>query len=160
MRNKLFLSVLVSFFLCSCGAGFWEGMGNYGGYRSMYSGVPYGLQPSVAAQQAGQIIRNQTQSQIDNFWTSGAANAVVVEPTTSGGGTVSSSYSGGSNSSASGSSSGRLCRTCSGGGKCNSCHGSGMRTDNQFGTGTSSTVRCGVCGGSGRCSSCNGAGRR
>ncbi len=68
MSNKLFLSLLVSFFLCGCGAGLWDGMGSmYGGYGSMYSGVPYGLQPNVAAQQAGQIIRNQTQSQIDNF---------------------------------------------------------------------------------------------
>lgn len=54
----------------------------------------------------------------------------------------------------------RFCSTCSGNGKCYCCHGSGMRTDNYYGTGTSTQVKCGVCGGNGKCSSCGGSGRR
>lgn len=81
-----------------------------------------------------------------------SAPAPVSAPTTSG---YSSPYSSGtSTSSGSTSSSSSFCRTCSNTKKCYSCHGSGMRTDNSFGTGTSATVKCGICGGSGRCPSC------
>lgn len=158
-RFQIFFYIMVvSFNLTSCGS-FWEGMGGVsGGGYGMYGGVPYGLQPNVAAARAGQVIRNQTQQQIDNFWTSGAAYSepVVTTPVV----TSSSSSYGGSTTSSSSSSSGSVCVTCHGGGKCNSCHGSGMRTDNQFGTGTSSSVKCGVCGGSGICSVCRGSGKR
>ena len=58
------------------------------------------------------------------------------------------------------SSSDRMCGTCKGDGKCISCHGSGYRTDNLFGTGVDTSKRCGVCGGNGRCNSCGGSGRR
>lgn len=73
----------------------------------------------------------------------------------------SSSYSSSSSSSSSGSSSyskGSVCRNCNGGGKCPSCHGKGIRTDNVFGTGTDPTKKCGVCGGDGVCNLCGGSG--
>ena len=54
----------------------------------------------------------------------------------------------------------KLCPICAGSGKCDSCHGSGKRTDNMFGTGTDYTKDCGVCGGTGICPHCHGAGRR
>lgn len=57
-------------------------------------------------------------------------------------------------------SSGSICRTCKGDGKCLSCHGSGIRTDNYFGTGQDPTKRCGVCGGDGICNVCHGKGYR
>lgn len=69
----------------------------------------------------------------------------------------SSSYS--SSSSSSSSSKTDLCLSCCGNGKCPQCHGSGCRTDNQFGTGTDYSKKCGICGGSGICKKCNGAGR-
>lgn len=55
-------------------------------------------------------------------------------------------------------SSGKVCRSCKGDGKCIGCHGSGYRTDNQFGTGVDYSHKCGVCGGNGICSVCNGIG--
>lgn len=74
-----------------------------------------------------------------------------------------SSYSSSSSSSSSGSSSkskGPVCRNCNGGGKCPSCHGKGIRTDNSFGTGTDPTKKCGVCGGDGICNLCGGSGHK
>lgn len=53
----------------------------------------------------------------------------------------------------------RLCRTCKGDGKCLSCHGDGIRTDNQFGYGKDPTHKCGVCGGDGICNICHGNGK-
>lgn len=58
------------------------------------------------------------------------------------------------------SSSDRICGTCKGDGKCISCHGSGYRTDNLFGTGVDYSKKCGVCGGNGRCNSCRGTGSK
>lgn len=54
----------------------------------------------------------------------------------------------------------KVCRRCNGGGKCFSCHGKGIRTDNLFGTGTDPKHDCGVCGGDGKCPSCNGTGKQ
>ncbi len=54
----------------------------------------------------------------------------------------------------------KVCRRCNGGGKCFSCHGKGIRTDNSFGTGTDPRYDCGVCGGDGKCPSCNGSGKQ
>ena len=54
----------------------------------------------------------------------------------------------------------KLCPICTGLGKCESCHGSGKRTDNMFGTGTDYSKTCGVCGGNGICPHCHGNGRR
>lgn len=54
----------------------------------------------------------------------------------------------------------RLCTNCGGSGKCPSCHGKGIRTDNMFGTGSDPRHDCGVCGGDGKCNLCNGSGRR
>lgn len=54
----------------------------------------------------------------------------------------------------------RICGTCKGGGKCISCHGSGYRTDNYYGTGVDHSKKCGLCNGKGTCTSCNGTGRR
>lgn len=54
----------------------------------------------------------------------------------------------------------KVCRRCNGGGKCFSCHGKGIRTDNHFGTGVDPTHDCGVCGGDGKCPSCNGTGKQ
>ena len=74
-----------------------------------------------------------------------------------------SSYSSSSSSSSSRSSSnskGSVCRNCNGGGKCPSCHGKGIRTDNSFGTGTDPTKKCGVCGGDGICNTCGGSGHK
>lgn len=56
--------------------------------------------------------------------------------------------------------SGKICRTCKGDGKCLSCHGDGIRTDNQFGTGQDPRYKCGVCGGDGICNICKGSGRQ
>ena len=50
--------------------------------------------------------------------------------------------------------------SCKGSGKCISCHGSGYRTDNSFGTGVNYNKKCGVCGGHGKCDLCNGTGYR
>lgn len=77
----------------------------------------------------------------------------------SGGSSSSSSSSYNSGSSSSSSSKTDLCLSCCGNGKCPQCHGSGCRTDNQFGTGTDYSKKCGICGGSGICKKCNGAGR-
>lgn len=78
-------------------------------------------------------------------------------------GSSSHNSSNSSNSSSSKSSSNRsetdLCLLCYGDGKCHSCHGSGCRTDNSFGTGVDYSKKCGVCGGNGKCTRCNGAGR-
>lgn len=52
----------------------------------------------------------------------------------------------------------KVCRICKGGGECLSCHGTGLRTDNQFGTGVDPTHKCGVCGGDGVCNICGGSG--
>ena len=54
----------------------------------------------------------------------------------------------------------KICRRCSGGGKCYQCHGKGIRTDNLFGTGIDPTYDCGVCGGDGKCPSCHGTGKQ
>lgn len=54
----------------------------------------------------------------------------------------------------------KICRRCSGGGKCYQCHGKGIRTDNLFGTGVDPTHDCGVCGGDGKCPSCHGTGKQ
>lgn len=54
----------------------------------------------------------------------------------------------------------KVCRTCKGDGKCLSCHGDGIRTDNQFGTGQDPRYKCGVCGGDGICNICKGTGRQ
>lgn len=54
----------------------------------------------------------------------------------------------------------KICRRCSGGGKCYQCHGKGIRTDNLFGTGIDPTHDCGVCGGDGKCPSCHGIGKQ
>lgn len=54
----------------------------------------------------------------------------------------------------------KICRRCSGGGKCYQCHGKGIRTDNLFGTGIDPTHDCGVCGGDGKCPSCHGTGKQ
>lgn len=52
----------------------------------------------------------------------------------------------------------KICRICKGDGKCLSCHGSGFRTDNAFGTGVDYSKKCGVCGGDGICNICKGVG--
>lgn len=57
-------------------------------------------------------------------------------------------------------STGKICRTCKGDGKCISCHGEGVRTDNYFGTGKDYSKKCGVCGGKGTCGVCNGTGHQ
>lgn len=54
----------------------------------------------------------------------------------------------------------KICRRCSGGGKCYQCHGKGIRTDNLFGTSIDPTHDCGVCGGDGKCPSCHGTGKQ
>ncbi len=54
----------------------------------------------------------------------------------------------------------KVCRKCNGGGKCFSCHGKGIRTDNHYGTGVDPTHDCSVCGGDGKCPSCNGTGKQ
>lgn len=81
---------------------------------------------------------------------------------------VSSGYSSDSNSSNSKysssssqrQSSGKVCRSCKGSGKCISCHGEGVRTDNLFGTGKDYSKKCGVCGGEGICGVCHGTGHQ
>ena len=54
----------------------------------------------------------------------------------------------------------KICRRCSGDGKCYQCHGKGIRTDNLFGTGVDPTHDCGICGGDGKCPSCHGTGKQ
>ena len=123
MKKVLFAAICIVF-LSSCGD-FMTGMAS-GMLGAGYYGGGYGYYPDVANQFSGSTIN----------WSSGpvaAATPSVSAPASSGSTTKSSSTS-----------SRRVCVTCQGGGKCNSCGGSGKRTDNYFGTGRSSTVTCGV----------------
>jgi len=151
----LFLGVTLS----SCSSAFWSAMGTglgnygggmYGGGASMYSGVPYGLQPNVAADAAAKTVMNNVTS---NIWN----NGVPVTPVpTSGGGSYVNSSSGSSQSSSAGS--GHRCRLCNGTGRkvreswasdktstkwCSECKKS-------VGMGHSHTS-CDLCGGDGWC---------
>lgn len=74
--------------------------------------------------------------------------------------TITPASSGSNTGSSTTSTSRRVCVTCHGGGKCNSCGGTGKRTDNYYGTGRSSTATCGVCNGRGSCTVCGGSGYR
>lgn len=142
--------------LSSCGLGGY-GMGGFGGYGMGMGvpGLPYYLQPNVALQNSvNQINSNMQQAAASGMFT--------PAPVTS----TSSSYSGSTSTATTNKSSSStqqkrdgLCPTCCGDGKCYQCHGSGMRTDNMFGTGTSSKVKCGICGGDGKCKKCYGRGR-
>lgn len=101
----------------------------------------------------GYIVWNNTSNSSYYTGTVGSYN-------TSSSSSTSSYNSGLSSSSSSSSSNTDLCLNCCGDGKCPSCHGSGYRTDNMFGTGVDYEHKCGVCGGSGKCNLCNGKGRR
>lgn len=54
---------------------------------------------------------------------------------------------------------GTVCPVCHGDKKCISCHGTGYRTDNAFGTGVDTSHVCGVCNGQKICTSCGGTGK-
>lgn len=172
---KNFIICLISgIMLSSCG-GFMDGMaagmmglGSYGGYgmganSMMSSGSNYNylLDPRFAVQQ----VQNQEQQEYQaakryrpnlTFEQFRAEKAQALQMMKTGGGSSSSSSSTPS-SDGSSKSSRRICVTCNGGGKCNGCHGSGLRTDNYFGTGTG-TKTCGVCNGRKICSVCGGSG--
>lgn len=105
-----------------------------------YYGGGYVYYPNVANQFSDSTIN----------WSLGSVAATTLP--------VSTPVTSGSTTKASPSSTRRVCVACHGGGKCNSCGGSGKRTDNYYGTGRSSTVTCGGCSGRGTCSVCGGSG--
>ena len=151
LKKQLFVTACI-LFLTSCGD-FMTGMaGGMYGYGTSGYGLPYYLQPNVAAQNAVNQMKSQMNTNIN--WQSGSYVPVTTSgsvPVTTGGSTTGSSTP---------STSSRVCVTCHGGGKCNGCNGTGKRTDNQYGTGRSSTISCGVCGGNGICIVCKGSGHR
>ncbi len=155
------MMVVVLTTMTSCNGSFWESMstGMYGMGGDMYSGVPYGLRPDVAASQAANASRNQLFS---NIWQNGVPSTPVgtYSNTTS----TTTRASSNSNSSRSSSSSSSTTRTatsrqhdlCNGTGKCNTCNGTGSMWR---GYGLSGKTTCPNCNGRGRCSGCGGTGK-
>ena len=74
--------------------------------------------------------------------------------------TGSSSYSDNTSSSSGGSvrDNSRICRVCTGSGKCPECNGKGQHV--VLGSGDKGPKKCDVCGGSGKCGACGGKGRK
>ena len=145
--KAILISAICIVLLSSCGdymSGMTTGMYGIGGY-----GVPYYLQPNIAAQNAASQLKNHLSTNIN--WSAGTYIPSTITST-------SSIPVNSGNVTGTSTTSRRICSTCHGGGKCNSCGGSGKRTDNYFGTGRSSTITCGVCGGRGTCIVCGGSG--
>ena len=118
--------------------------------------------PPYAGYIAGQMMAEQLNEQLKNSvdWKAvfDSPAPTVVDPSyvpsTQYDITTDSSESTSTSSTTSSSSSKRFCTRCSNTKKCPQCRGTGMRTDDMFGTGVSPTVKCGICGGSGKCPYC------
>lgn len=187
MKRYSFIASLftIMLILTSCSSNFWEGMaagmggfgggmygggmyggGMYGGGASMYSGVPYGLQPNVAADAAASSVMNNVTSNvwnnanegqkiIDNMAKDVWKNGVPATPVQTGGG---SSTSSSSSSRSTSSSSGHRCNLCKGTGRKVRESWSGDKTSTKWcnecnksvGMGHSHT-NCDLCGGDGWC---------
>ena len=151
MKNVI-LAVLFALSLTSCGAmlqGMAMGMQQMGGYGGYGYGTGYVSAPSYSAPVYSAPAYSG--SVVPGFGSN-------IDYSSMGSGSYSGSSSGsyspssGSGSSSSGGSS--FCRQCSNTKTCPTCHGSGKRTDNMFGTGSDSKVKCSICSGSGRCPYC------
>lgn len=152
------------------GLGGMYGGGMYGGGASMYSGVPYGLQPNVAADAAASSVMNNVTSNVWNNANEGQKyienvskdiwkNGVPATPVQSGGGgvqtTTTNTYGSSTNSSSAGSrsssSSGTTCFLCHGIKKCWTCNGKQTYLSN------GKYIKCPNCT-DGLCSHCHGTG--
>ena len=162
MRRLTAFLLVMGLFVCSSKAQYdptifaeWQMMQ----YNTMYQ------QNAQMIQQQSQIWNQSTNFPSSVFTTAPITNFVFVpstpvfSPVTTDNVSTTDNYNN-VNSKTQQSTSRPICRTCHGGGKCNSCGGSGNRTDNYLGTGVNKSKRCGVCGGNGNCSVCNGTGYR